>query len=213
MNCFPIEVGEKMAVIKIGVLALQGDFERHIEVFKRLGINAIEVRNSSHLEDCDALVIPGGESTAMTRQLEFSGLTEKITSFAEKKPIWGTCAGIILMSKSGGSEKVQAFGLLDLDVDRNAYGRQYDSFSAPIELAFETNDPRPFKAVFIRAPKIRSYDKSAVKILAEYEGQPVLVSQGIHLGSTFHPELTDDFRIHHYFLTTIIKLKHNELSP
>jgi len=201
-----------MALIKIGVLALQGDFERHIEVFKRIGANAIEVRNFSHLEDCDALVIPGGESTAMTRQLEFSGLTEKIRSFAEKKPIWGTCAGIILMSKRSGGENVQAFGLLDLEVDRNAYGRQHESFSTPIKLAFEPHDPRLFKAVFIRAPKIRSYDKSAVKILAEYEGQPVLVSQGIHLGSTFHPELTDDYRIHHYFLTTVIKTVHNRLS-
>jgi 5'-phosphate synthase pdxT subunit len=193
-----------MEKLKIGVLALQGDFKNHIDVFNALDVKTEEVRQPNDLEGCDALVIPGGESTAMTRQMEFSGLTETIRSFAEKKPLWGTCAGLILMSQKTGCQNVLALELLNIQVDRNAYGSQLDSFSTEIELHLFENKQK-FNAIFIRAPIIQSYDRTTVKVLAEYEGKPVLVLQGMHLGSTFHPELTKDLAIHHYFLTLVKK--------
>lgn len=191
-----------MEKVTIGVLALQGDFQSHIRVFQALDVATREVRNIQDLDGCDALVLPGGESTTMTRQMEFSGLTEAVRSFAETKPLLGTCAGLILMSQQEATNHVLGLGLLNLQVDRNAYGSQLDSFSTEIELHLSEKKHR-FNAIFIRAPRIQSCDRTKVQVLAEYEGSPVLVRQGMHMGTTFHPELTQDFIIHRYFLSLV----------
>lgn len=188
-----------MGKLVIGVLALQGDFEKHVEVLKKIDCFPVKIKKPLDLDECDALIIPGGESTAMTCQLRFSGLEAKIAAFAKGKPVWGTCAGIILMSQKTSSPNVLTFNLLDIAVSRNAYGRQTESFSTLIKLKLNEKE-QLFKAIFIRAPKIIEWKSDNIKVLAEYEGAPVLVRQGMCLGSTFHPELTEDSSIHDYFM-------------
>lgn len=173
----------------IGVLALQGAFDKHCQIFKSLGVKVQEVRMPKELELCDGLVIPGGESTCMTRQLAFSGLDATILEFAKNKPVWGTCAGLILLSQGF------PLNLLAVTVERNAYGRQTESFAENIEIF-----SKEFKAVFIRAPKITSLISEDVKVLALHNDTPVLVKQGKILGSSFHPELSGNSLIHQYFL-------------
>lgn len=180
----------------VGVLALQGGFAKHSAAFRALGVAVQEVRSSCDLEKCDALVIPGGESTTISRQLVFSGLDEAILHFSQTKPLWGTCAGLILMSKLG------PLSTLDIEVQRNAYGRQAESFSATLDLKLG-EQVYPFKAIFIRAPQIQLWNPEKVHLLANFEHRPVLVQQGRHLASTFHPELTDDLTLHRYFLSLL----------
>lgn len=188
----------------IGVLALQGDFAKHIETIRSLGVTAKEVRKPEDLVDCDGLIIPGGESTAIVRQIDFIGLREPIEQFAKQKPVFGTCAGLILMSKNIQGSSMNSLGLLDITVARNAFGRQLDSFNAPILLQLEKGQDDFFHAFFIRAPRILNVG-SEVKILATYNDEPVFIRQGHHLGATFHPELTSDPMIHAYFLSLIKK--------
>lgn len=185
----------------IGVLALQGDFAKHIEMLKTLDVNTKEVRTPHDLDKCDGLIIPGGESTTMWRQMNFIGLRDKISTFAKEKPIFGTCAGIILMSKEISESDMAPFGILDIVVERNAFGRQADSFNTEIEIKIE-KETHLQHAVFIRAPRIIKCEPT-VKVLSEFKGEPVLVQQGKHLGATFHPELTKDATLHRHFVNTL----------
>lgn len=188
--------------MRIGVLALQGDFSKHIETLLSLGVSAKEVRKPADLVDCDGLIIPGGESTVITRQIDFIGLRKTLEEFAKQKPVFGTCAGLILMSKNIQASPIQTLGLLDVTVARNAFGRQLDSFNASISVQLEKGHTNLFPAFFIRAPRIMQVGPQ-VQVLATYKDEPVLVRQGKHLGATFHPELTSDPMIHAYFLSLI----------
>lgn len=192
--------------IRIGVLALQGAFAKHIEMLRSLQVEAVEVRKPSELEACDALIIPGGESTTMMRQIAFIKLAEPLKDFAAQKPIFGTCAGLILMAKDIISDETKSFNILDISVERNAFGRQAESFQSKLDVTLGGGKSRPFEAFFIRAPRIRHIGPD-VKVLAQYEGEPVLVQQGNHLGATFHPELTSDSAIHAYFIRLIKEKK------
>lgn len=187
--------------MQVGVLALQGDFAKHAQVLKILDCKVVEVRTPKDLEVCQGLIIPGGESTTMLKQIEFIGLKQPIIEFGKNNPLFGTCAGLILMSKQVVSSKMEGLQLLDLVVERNAYGRQVASFEAIVSL--DLKEKEYFPAVFIRAPCIRSLD-STVQILGSFEKEPILVRQGHHLAATFHPELIPDFPVvHHYFLEMI----------
>jgi len=176
--------------MKIGVLALQGAFREHIAMLHRLGVEAVEVRLPEQLEGLDGLIIPGGESTTMMRLMGLYGLDEAIRAF--DAPIFGTCAGMIVLDR-------ERLGLIDLVVERNAFGRQVASFEAPVEIAGEAE---PFTAVFIRAPWIAEAG-AGVAILAEVDGHPVLAREGRVLVASFHPELTDDTRVHERFLELV----------
>jgi len=175
---------------KIGILAVQGNVREHAAVLRGLGVEPVEVRKPDELEDLDGLVIPGGESTAIARLARLYGLEEAIRSF--ERPVLGTCAGMILLDR-------RHLGLLDLEVARNAYGRQVASFEADLELAGED---RPLRGVFIRAPRVIDVGPE-VEVLAELNGEPVLLRQGRMIVASFHPELTGDTRIHERFLELV----------
>jgi pyridoxal 5'-phosphate synthase pdxT subunit len=174
--------------LRIGVLALQGAFREHAQVLRRLGADVHEVRLPEELEGLDGLVVPGGESTTIMRLAGIYGLDEAIRRYPGA--ILGTCAGMIVLDR-------QHLGLADLEVDRNAYGRQVRSFEADVELPGEE---RPLRGIFIRAPRIRAVG-AEVEVLGELDGEPVLVRDRRLLLASFHPELTDDPRIHELFLT------------
>jgi pyridoxal 5'-phosphate synthase pdxT subunit len=176
--------------VRVGVLAVQGNFREHAAMLRGLGADVVEVRLPEHLAGLDGLVIPGGESTAITRLIRLYGLEEGIRSFAA--PVFGTCAGMILLDR-------RHLGLLDLEVSRNAYGRQVASFEADLELA---GDDEPLRGVFIRAPRAAEVGPE-VEVLAELDGEPVLLRQGRVLVAAFHPELTDDTRVHERFLDLV----------
>jgi len=178
-----------------GILALQGDFEAHRQAIERAGGHAIEVRTVADLEQCDGLVIPGGESTTMLKLLDQEGLTELLKRFSEHKPVYGSCAGAILLAREVTHPAQPSLGLMDMTIERNAYGRQVDSRIARIPVA-EGGD---LEAVFIRAPIIRSVGAGST-VLAQYNGDPVWVEQGRKMVTTFHPELTADLRVHRRFL-------------
>jgi len=175
---------------KIGVLAVQGNFREHAAVLRRLGADPVEVRRPEQLEELEGLVIPGGESTAIMRLVRLYGLEDAIRAFA--RPVLGTCAGMILLDR-------EHLGLMDVEVARNAYGRQVASFEADLELA---GDERPLRGVFIRAPRVVEAGPE-VEVLAELDGEPVLLRQGRLLVASFHPELTDDTRVHERFLALV----------
>ena len=183
----------------IGVLAIQGDFREHLQALARLGVAGLPVRAATEIHACDGLIIPGGESTTIGKLAERFGLIEPIRQLAAAgKPIFGTCAGAILLAKEIEGSNQPRIGLLDAVVRRNAYGRQVESFEADLEIP-ELGPPR-FRGVFIRAPIIQSVNSSTLP-LARHEGRTVLARQGKILISTFHPELTEDTRVHAYFLS------------
>jgi len=173
---------------KIGILAVQGNVREHAAVLRRLGAEPVEVRKPDQLEDLDGLVIPGGESTAIGRLVRLYGLEEAIRGF--ERPVFGTCAGMILLDRNH-------LGVLDLEVERNAYGRQVASFETDLEL-----DGEPLRGVFIRAPRVVNAGPE-VEVLAELDGEPVLLRQGRIVVAAFHPELTDDTRVHEQFLELV----------
>jgi pyridoxal 5'-phosphate synthase pdxT subunit len=181
----------------VGILALQGDFEAHCKAVERAGGQPIEVRTSEQLNTCDALIVPGGESTTMLKLLDIENLTGPLRQFAARKPVFGTCAGAILLAHSVTGPAQPSLDLIDIDVQRNAYGRQIDSRIARVQTGADE-----MEAVFIRAPKILRVGAGG-KILATYNGDPVWVEQGRHMVTTFHPELTADSRVHERFLSLI----------
>jgi len=184
-----------------GVLALQGDFEAHARALNRVGVRAVEVRTSEELEQVGGLVIPGGESTSMLKLIEYKNLMEPLRRFGQQRPIFGTCAGVILLATQVENPAQPSLGLVDLTVERNAYGRQLDSRVTKLEDHLLENS-EPLEAVFIRAPIIRRVG-SGGRILASYLDTPVLVDFGRHLVATFHPELTSDSRVHSLFAARI----------
>lgn len=187
--------------LHIGVLALQGAFDKHLEMSKLLGVKASAVRFPKQLELCDALILPGGESTTMLRQMEPLNFREALLRFAEKKPLFGTCAGMILMAKEEVGRTINPLGIVDIAVERNAYGRQFDSFSAKLKIHFK-KAPKVFPGSFIRAPMIKRCGPE-VSVLCTHDEAPVLVQQGQHLCAAFHPELTSDPSVHHYFFSLL----------
>lgn len=190
---------------RVGVLALQGDFEAHQRALERAGAAAVQVRSAADLEDLDGLVIPGGESTTMLRILEDEALLDPLRRFGERRPIFGTCAGAILLAATVSQPVQQSLGLMEIAVERNAYGRQLDSrvvrLSPGQDFASRTG-PGELEAVFIRAPIIRRVGPRT-KVHLSYQGDPVLVAEGRHLAATFHPELSSDSRIHRLFVETL----------
>jgi pyridoxal 5'-phosphate synthase pdxT subunit len=186
----------------IGVLALQGDFAEHIAMLKRLDVGTVEVRLPEHLSGLDGLIIPGGESTTIGKLAAEYGLIGPLSEFGRSKAIWGTCAGAILLSKDVHRPQ-PLLGLMDIEVERNAFGRQVDSFEAYLDVpALSRVDPsgKPYHAVFIRAPRIQAVHEPAQVLASLPEGGIVAAQQGCLLATSFHPELTGDERFHKYFL-------------
>ena len=187
---------------QVGVLALQGDFAAHGAAIERAGARAVFIRDREQFGHIDGLVIPGGESTTMLKLLHYDNLMEPLAAFGREKPVFGTCAGAILIARNVFHPTQESLGLMDIGVERNAYGRQIDSRVVEIavepEFEFRTA-PGKLEAVFIRAPIIRRVGPSA-RVLAEYRGDPVLVEEGRYLVATFHPELTSDPRVHALFV-------------
>ena len=188
--------------MKVGVLAIQGDFAEHVAVLKNLGVDTVEVRLPRDLENLEALIMPGGESTTFSHLMDFYDLKEPIKRMsAAGTPIWGTCAGMIMMARELTEDEPTPMSLMDIQVVRNAFGRQVDSFEVDLEIP--ALGPDPFRAVFIRAPAISRVGED-VEVLARLpDGRPVSVRQGALLGTAFHPELTEDPRLHRYFLSLI----------
>ncbi len=174
----------------IGVLALQGNFREHVAMLRKLGADVVEVRLPEQLDGLDGLVIPGGESTAITRLMRLYGLEDALRGFPA--PVFGTCAGMILLDRAH-------LGLIDLEVERNAYGRQVASFEAELDLA---GDDQPLTGIFIRAPRVAKWGPE-VEVLASHAGEPVLLRDGRILVAAFHPELTGDTRVHERFLELV----------
>jgi pyridoxal 5'-phosphate synthase pdxT subunit len=176
--------------LRIGILAVQGNFREHAAMLRRLGAEPVEVRKPEELEGLDGLVVPGGESTTFMRLMRLYGLDEALRRF--RGPVLGTCAGMIVLGR-------EHLGLVDISVDRNAFGRQVASFEADVDLAGEE---APLRGVFIRAPRLREAG-SEVEVLGELDGEPVLLREGRFVVSSFHPELTDDTRVHERFLELV----------
>ena len=185
----------------IGVLALQGDFAEHMAMLTRIGVDAREVRKAGDLEGVDALIIPGGESTTIGKLMARYGLDEAIRACAKQgMPIYGTCAGLILLAKEIEGSDQPRLGLMDIAVIRNAFGRQIESFEA--DIPFAPTPEQPVRGVFIRAPIVARVG-AGVQTLSVFDGKIVAVQQGNLLATAFHPELTDDTRVHRYFLSLV----------
>jgi pyridoxal 5'-phosphate synthase pdxT subunit len=183
----------------VGVLALQGDFAEHEAVLRRLGVESRQVRLPRDLDGLSSLIIPGGESTTITRLIDMYGLREPLRAFAAERPVWGTCAGLIVMANYASDLDREPLKMMNIEVQRNAFGRQVDSFETDLDIA--GIDGGPVRAFFIRAPLINSVGPE-VQVLAQIEGQGIVAArQGHLLVTSFHPELTQDLRMHRYFLS------------
>ncbi len=182
----------------VGVLALQGAYQKHIDMLYALGVPAHTVRQSHELDDCCALIIPGGESTTISLLIQQNGLYEPIKAFAENHPVMGVCAGMIMMATEVDDDRVTPLGLIPFKALRNHYGRQVHSFTADINLEFDSGN-QGFQAHFIRAPGMKELD-AEIEVLAKYQDEIVMIRYGKHLALSFHPELTRDTRIHQYWL-------------
>jgi 5'-phosphate synthase pdxT subunit len=192
--------------MKIGVLALQGDFAEHIAILKEIGIEACQVRLPDHLEALDGLIIPGGESTTIGKLANDFNLIEPLKKFGQGKAVWGTCAGAILLSKDARRQQ-PLLSLMDITVERNAFGRQVASFEIDLDIpalnGLDQEHNPPFHAVFIRAPLIESVEGTAQILATLPDGSIVAAQQGNLLATSFHPELTHDDRIHRYFISLV----------
>ena len=187
---------------RAGVLGLQGDFAEHLHTLRELNVEAIDVRRPEQLGEIEALIIPGGESTTIGKLADHYGIIPKLRArVAEGMPVWGTCAGAIFMAKDVPGHPHPIAGLMDMTVERNAFGRQVDSFEA--DLAIAGIGPEPFHAVFIRAPRIASVGPGVTVLASLDDGTIVAARQGRLLATSFHPELTDDHRLHQHFLSLI----------
>jgi 5'-phosphate synthase pdxT subunit len=193
--------GEKK--MKIGVLALQGAFKEHIHMLQQLGVEAVEVRLPRELKPLDGLIIPGGESTTIGKLAAMYQLIEPLRRFADAKPLWGTCAGMILMAKEIRMDQ-PLLGVMDIIVERNAFGRQKDSFQEDLYVnVLENGDSQPFPGIFIRSPRLVEIKDRAIEIARLADGTPVAAVENKLLVTAFHPELTNDTRFHRYFLSLI----------
>jgi len=186
---------------KVGILALQGDFEEHAEAIRKLGHSPLYVKLPQELKEVEGLIIPGGESTTFRKLMKDYGFYKVLAELKKENfPIFGTCAGIILLAKEViGEEENFSLGFINIAVERNAYGRQIESFEGEVHL---TSNRKKILGVFIRAPRIRKVGEG-VKVLGHFENEPVLVAQGNFLGATFHPELTEDLYVHSLFTKTL----------
>jgi pyridoxal 5'-phosphate synthase pdxT subunit len=184
---------------RIGVLAIQGDFAAHAQALEEAGAEAVEVRKPAELAGLEGLILPGGESTTFLKFLERDGLLESLQSFVEQKPAFGTCAGCILLARNVSHPPQQSLAVMDISVERNAYGRQIDS---AIQTGATSLPGGPLEMVYIRAPRITSVGPG-VDVMAERDGFPVLVRQGRLLAATFHPELSHDRRVHRLFVDMV----------
>jgi 5'-phosphate synthase pdxT subunit len=193
---FRVHTGNNM---KIGVLAIQGDFAEHIVMLKRLGVETTEVRLPSHLDGLDGLIVPGGESTTIGKLSVDYGLLKPLQKFGKTHAVWGTCAGAIFLSKDARRSQ-PLLGIMDITVERNAFGRQVDSFEADLTIP-ELVEGNPYHAIFIRAPIIESVQGDARVLSTLPDGRIVAARQGKLLATSFHPELTQDTRFHQYFLS------------
>jgi len=192
--------------VKIGVLALQGDFALHARALGKCGVEAVEVRKPAELDGVDGLIMPGGESTTLLKLMDAWDFVPAIEKFHNAgKPIFGTCAGLILLAREVESPRQFSLGLIDVTVERNAYGRQRESFEAA-GVARLDGHAAPLEMVFIRAPRIRKTGPG-VEVLAEHGGEPVMARQGRILVATFHPELTDDTAVHRYFCDLVSRVR------
>jgi len=183
----------------IGVLALQGDFAEHLAMLSRLGVQGREVRLPEDLEGLDGLIIPGGESTTIGKLAVDFNLIEPLRNFGKNKPVWGTCAGAIFLSKDARRDQ-PLLGLMDITVERNAFGRQVESFEADLDVPVLNGDKKPVHAVFIRAPLIEKVSGKAKALSSLPDGRIVAAQEGHLLATAFHPELTGDDRFHRYFI-------------
>lgn len=187
----------------IGVLALQGAFIEHVHILQKIGVQTREVRLPEDLDGLDGLIIPGGESTTICKLADMYGLIAPIRQFAMNKAVWGTCAGMILMAKAVQGE-TSCLGLMDISVERNAFGRQVDSFEEKIYFRqLRNGEKNPFPAIFIRAPKLISAQKNAKIIASLADGSAVAALEGKMLATAFHPELSSDNRFHRFFIDLI----------
>lgn len=195
--------------MKIGILAIQGDFVEHIAMLKRLNVETTEVRLPKQLDRLDGLIIPGGESTTIGKLADDFGLMEPLRQFGKSHAIWGTCAGAIFLSKDV-SRRQPLLGLMDIKVARNAFGRQVDSFEADLDIAElkkATGTTHLYHAVFIRAPIIESVSGEAKILSSLPDGRIVAAQEGNLLATSFHPELTNDTRFHEYFLSLVTNVQ------
>lgn len=199
--------------MKIGVLALQGAFIEHINKLRELGAEAVEVRLPQDLEGLDGLIIPGGESTTIGKLAETYHMIDALRQFAAEKPVWGTCAGMIFMAKrisAAAGRDQPLLGVMDIDVERNAFGRQVDSFITHIGVEALGESAQPFPAVFIRGPRLMDARGDACVLAQLADGTPVAAREGHWLVTSFHPELTDDTRFHEYFLKMVAEGKEKD---
>jgi len=186
-------------VKRIGVLGLQGAYAKHLAILQQLHLKAVDVRKPNDLEECHGLIIPGGESTTMTKLINEIEMHGALLKFSVDRPVFGTCAGMILMATKVDDDRVKTLNLMNIEVERNGYGRQIDSFIDELDV---TTNGQAFsmRGVFIRAPRIKHMGEG-VEVLASVNGEPVLVQEGHHMAAAFHPELTGETRIHNYFST------------
>mgnify|MGYP001210032485 FL=1 len=184
---------------QIGVLGLQGAYAKHLAILQQLDVQAVDVRKPEDLEECHGLIIPGGESTTMTKLINEIDMHDALLKFSVDRPVFGTCAGMILMAAKVDDGRVKTLNLINIEVERNGYGRQIDSFIDELDV---TTNGQAFsmRGVFIRAPRIKNMG-DGVEVLASVNGEPVLVQEGHHMAAAFHPELTGETRIHNYFST------------
>ena len=184
---------------QIGVLGLQGAYAKHLAILQQLDVQAVDVRKPGDLEECHGLILPGGESTTMTKLINEIDMHDALLKFSVDRPVFGTCAGMILMAAKVDDGRVKTLNLINIEVERNGYGRQIDSFIDELDV---TTNGQAFsmRGVFIRAPRIKNMG-DGVEVLASVNGEPVLVQEGHHMAAAFHPELTGETRIHNYFST------------
>jgi len=198
-------------VIKIGVLELQGGFSLHHDIFHKIGIQSTAVRSNSDLNGIDGLVIPGGESTTISLLIDSNNMHDSLLEFGNSKPILGTCAGLILMAKNNNDDRVNQLGFLDIIIERNAYGRQIKSSEEMVEFNFGLDNKIELPATFIRAPRIK-YVNNNIRILGEFEGDPIAILYQNYLGLTFHPELNGIDIFHRILFDKNSKLFHKNLT-
>lgn len=194
---------KKNAAPRVGLLSLQGDFERHRDALESLGAEAVRVSLPEHLHALDAMILPGGESSTMLRLLDSTGLRAGVQAFVRNKPVLGTCAGLILLSRDADRLPAPTLGAIDISASRNAWGRQVHSFTDHVRVEPLGGD---VQGVFIRAPRVTRVGRG-VQVIATYDGEPVGVRQGAAVAIAFHPELTGDTRLHEWFLRDVAKLE------